>query len=127
MKRIQRVRERSRFQQVRREGKCWPDELLVVCALPNGLTRSRFGFSVSKQVGKAVVRNRVRRRMREAVRLQLPAIAPGWDVVFIARRPSARATYGQIAQACHLALSRAQLLAPASVSAEGITPEVSQR
>lgn len=126
MKRIQRVRERSRFQQVRREGKCWPDELLVLCALPNGLSRSRFGFSVSKQIGKAVVRNRVRRRMREAVRLQHPAIAPGWDLVFIARRPIAEATYGQIAEACQRALAKARLLVPATHIAQGVAPEVSQ-
>jgi ribonuclease P protein component len=95
---------------------------LVLCALPNGLAWSRFGFSVSKQVGKAVVRNRVRRRMREAVRLQLPAIAPGWDVVFIARRSIAQATYEQIAEACQRVLARAEL----TRSTQGVTPEVSQ-
>lgn len=94
----------------------------MLCALPNDLAWSRFGFSVSKQVGKAVVRNRVRRRMREAVRLQLPAIAPGWDVVLIARRPIAGASYGQIARACQRLLARAGL----THSAQGVVPEVSQ-
>lgn len=98
----------------------------MLCALPNGLAWSRFGFSVSRQIGKAVVRNRVRRRMREAVRLQMPAIAPGWDVVFIARRPIAQATYRQISQACQRALARAQLLPAVARSTQGVAPEVSQ-
>ena len=65
--------------------------------LPNGLPISRFGFSVSKRVGGAVVRNQVRRRVREVVRLQLPQIATGYDVVFVARTPVAQAAYPQIA------------------------------
>lgn len=69
----------------------------MVCVLPNGLPISRFGFSVSKRVGRAVVRNLVRRRVREAVRLRLPDIATGYDVVFVARLPVAQATYCQIA------------------------------
>lgn len=68
----------------------------MVCVLPNGLPISRFGFSVSKRVGRAVIRNLVRRRVREAVRLRLSDIAPGYDVVFIARLPVAQATYRQI-------------------------------
>ncbi len=81
-----------------------------MCVLPNGRAYSRFGFSVSKRIGKAVVRNRVRRRLREAIRLQQAAIAPGWDVVFIARAPSAEATYRQLAHTCERVLRRAQLL-----------------
>ncbi len=69
----------------------------MICVLPNGLPISRFGFSVSKRVGGAVVRNQVRRRVREVVRLQLPQIATGYDVVFVARTPVAQAAYPQIA------------------------------
>jgi ribonuclease P protein component len=72
---------------------------------------------VSKKVGKAVVRNRVKRRFREAVRQELPSIRPGLDLVFIARPSAAEASYWQIAEAVHAALRRTGALArPAELS-----------
>ena len=50
----------------------------------------RAGFTCSKKVGNAVVRNRAKRRLREAARLLLPRLArPGWDYVFVARQETA--------------------------------------
>lgn len=62
--------------------------MLAVRILPNELPQSRFGFAVGKRVGGAVVRNRVKRRLRAAIGALRPA--GGWDVVVIAR-PSAAA------------------------------------
>lgn len=118
MRRLHRLRDRDRFQQIRREGRSWTEALLVMCVLPNDLPYSRFGFSVSKRIGKAVVRNRTRRRMREAIRLRYARIACGWDVVFIARVPSAEATYQQLAQACERALQRARIWEPVVSSSQ---------
>mgnify|MGYP005839833727 CR=1 FL=1 len=81
-----RLTRSSDFQRVRSQGRSWSDRLLVVSRAPNGLEVTRFGFSVSRRIGGAVERNRVRRLMREAVRLQHDLVAPGWDVVFIARK-----------------------------------------
>lgn len=111
MKREQRLRGRDRFEEIRRHGKCWTHHLLVLCVLPNDLPGSRFGFSVSKRVGTAVVRNRVRRRLQEIVRLRLSTIAPGWDVVLIARPPIAQAEFRQIENAVERVLRQAGLRA----------------
>lgn len=59
--------------------------LLVLYARPNRTGGNRVGVTVSKKLGKAVVRNRVRRRLREVYRLNEERFAPGWDIVVVAR------------------------------------------
>jgi len=83
---------------------------LVLCALRNDLSYSRFGFSVSRRVGGAVVRNRAKRLMREAIRLRQAMIADGWDVVIIARQPMREANFHQVDRAIEQLLRRARLL-----------------
>ncbi len=112
VKRQYRLRENRRFQQVRRGGNCHSNHLLVLCALENDLPHSRFGFSVSTRIGKAVLRNQIKRRLRESNRLRLAEIAPGWDIVFIARKPIRSADYHEMDAACARLLRRAQLLQP---------------
>jgi len=84
--------------------------MLVLIALPNHLPRSRFGFAVSKRIGKAVRRNKIKRQMREAARLRQKDIQPGWDLLFIARAPIERATYWQIERAMVNLLQKHNLL-----------------
>lgn len=98
---------RSRdFARVRRRGRSASGPLFALYVLPVRPPDIRVGFSVSKKVGKAVVRNRVKRRLREAVRQELPSIRPGTDLVFIARPSAAEASYWDIAEAVQWALRR---------------------
>ena len=96
------------------EGSSWVSNLMVTKTLPNRLTLSRYGFSVSRRVGKAVVRNRVKRLLREIFRLT--PLEPGWDIVFIARPAAATADYASLKKAVEGLLSRARLLPTASLA-----------
>ena len=58
---------------------------LVLYARKNHSATNRVGLTVSKKLGCAVVRNRVRRRLREVYRLNEHLFAPGWDIVVVAR------------------------------------------
>ena len=109
MKKSQALTKRAQYSVVYQQGKMWANGLIVVKALPNGLSLSRYGFSVTKKVGKAVQRNRLKRLLREITRLQ--SIKPGWDIVFIVRSAAVTADYHQLERAVAKLLDRAQLLA----------------
>jgi len=59
--------------------------LLVGRFVRTGLDQTRFGLATGRRLGGAVVRNRVRRRIREELRVMAPSFQPGWDVLIIAR------------------------------------------
>jgi ribonuclease P protein component len=106
------LKKSAQFEQVRREGRTWGAELLVLNAAHNGSDLVRCGFITGKKVGKAVQRNRARRLMREAVRKRLQDIKPGWDLVWIARAPIAEATYEAVSTAVDELLRRGRVIAP---------------
>jgi ribonuclease P protein component len=110
VKRQYRVREDRRFREVRQRGRSCSNDVLVLCALANNLPHSRFGFAVNSRIGNAVVRNRIKRRLREIMRLRVAEIRPGCDIILIARKPIRSADYHQLETACARLLRRAQLL-----------------
>ena len=83
----------------------------MLVARRTGGEHCRFGFSVSKRVGNAVVRNRVKRKLKEAARVELlPRIEPGWDFVVIARKDAADADYHHLNRSLQRLFKRAKLL-----------------
>ena len=90
------------------KGSSWASNLVVVKALPNKLSLSRYGLSVSKRVGKAVMRNRVKRLLREILRLT--PLEPGWDIIFMARPGAASVDYAELEKSVVSLLARARLL-----------------
>ena len=64
----------------------------VLAAEDTGRVSARLGFTVPRAFGKAVLRNRAKRRIREALRLRLPEMDERWDIVINPRRPALTAT-----------------------------------
>lgn len=114
MQRHLRLRGRDDFAALRASGQVCHHRLCVLSYRPNGLPHNRYGFIVVKRLGKAVVRNRIRRQMREAVRLRHPLVAAhidqGFDLAFIARDPIRQAGFHDIAAAVDNVLRCAGLL-----------------
>ena len=79
--------------------------LLVLYARRNRLGVNRIGVTVSKKLGKAVVRNRVRRRLREVYRLHESRFLPGWDIVVVARGRAVDADFSDLVRA-YLSLAK---------------------
>ncbi len=76
-----RLVRRSDFDAVYRQGRRRAAARFAIFCRPNGLAASRFGMSIRKALGAAAVRNRIRRRTREILRLHAAEIQPGWDFV----------------------------------------------
>ena len=85
----------------------FPHRLLVLYLAPNDLERARVGVTVSGRVGNAVVRNRVRRRLREALRARYGQLPAGFDLLVTARPASATASWSDVCEALDAVLGRA--------------------
>ena len=79
------LKSNMNFQNVYKNGVSYANKYLVMYVLENRTDNLRLGISVSKKVGNSIVRHRLARLIREAFRLNVTQVAPGYDVVVIAR------------------------------------------
>ena len=96
-----RLSRSAEFERVYRQGRSKANRFLVLYAFPRGDGAGaagdgpRLGLSVSRKVGGAVERNRVKRLLREAFRLQKGLFPPGLDIVLVSKTEAARLTHAQ--------------------------------
>ena len=109
MKHSDSLRRKKEFRYTYRAGKSCSGRLLSLVYAKNRISDVKIGFSVSKKIGNAVVRNRVKRRMREAVTPLIPSIKGGTNLIFIARDTIVDAPFLSIREGMLSQLQRAGL------------------
>jgi len=105
---LARLKKRREFLRAAARGKRAARPGLVLQALAVPEPSLRLGFTVTKKIGNAVIRNRARRRLKEAARLTLPGMAlSGWDLVLIGRDATAERPFGLLIEDLRAALRQA--------------------
>jgi ribonuclease P protein component len=102
---IGRLARADDFRRAYREGARRATPLLVIHARPNGLDTIRLGIVVSRRFGHAAARNRLRRRLREAVRARRDVLRTGMDVVVVPNAAAAAASFAGLRDAIATALA----------------------
>ena len=96
MPKIESIKKTRQFRNVYNRGVSFANKSLVLFVYKKKDRQSRLGVSVSKKIGKSVIRNRIKRLIKENIRLMANQIKPGFDLVFIVRLPAVNADFHQI-------------------------------
>ena len=109
---LEMIRSTADFQQLQAQSHARAHPALLVRFRRNGLERTRFGFSTGRRIGSAVVRNRVRRRLRSILRQLIERVELGWDVLIVARPPAATLAQRDLETVLSRLLGAAGILSP---------------
>lgn len=99
MDKIYRLRNNMEFKKVYNGGKNYWNRNLVLYVRKNNMENSRVGYSITKKIGNSVVRNKVRRRMKEIHRLNFNNVKSGYDLIFIPKRNVVDISYKEMESA----------------------------
>lgn len=110
MKFTQSLKKNFQFRYVYNRGKSLANRHLVMYVMKNGSDRNQLGISVSKKVGKSVVRSHVTRLIRESYRLMEEDVKQGYDIVVIARVAANAVSYHEIARSLRHLFKKHRLL-----------------
>lgn len=108
-----RLRQAKEIGRLRQQGRAWRHPLAILLAesrLDDRDAASRFAFSASRRVGKAVARNRAKRLLREVIHQHLDEIETGWNCLLIVRPLTPQASFAEVETAVLQLLTRARLL-----------------
>lgn len=113
MKRQFRIRKRGEFQLVYQQGKSVANRAAVLYVLPGTDGTPKIGFAAGRKLGKAVVRNRMKRRLKEALRPHFGRLKPNSRLILIARSGAKDLTMPELTAKVAELLGKAGLLGPA--------------
>ena len=111
MKQTVALKQNHVFRRLYSKGKSAVDPYLAVYCRKNRLGHSRLGLTVGVKIGKAVVRNRTRRRIKEAYRVNEARFLPGYDLVIVARVRAGHSRYREIERSLLRLMDKLGLLA----------------
>jgi len=103
------LKKNGDFRRIYSRGNCTPGSFMVVYTFRNKSGGNRVGYTVSVKLGKAVVRNRIKRRLREIYRQNRSHIKPGIDMIVVARSRCINGDYSQMEEAFISALKEARV------------------
>ena len=109
------LKENHIFQRLYHKGHSCAGKYMVVYCRPNHMGFNRVGYTVSKKLGKAHVRNRTRRRIREVYRLNEEKFQPGWDIVVVARTRAVEAPFEKLTASYLTLAKKAGILKPVQI------------
>ncbi len=110
MRATQSLKQNHLFRRLYRKGESSADRYLVLYCKRNGLPGNRLGITVSAKLGHAVVRNRLRRRLREIYRLHEDEFRRGYDLILVARGAAVDASYQKLERSCLALFEKRKLL-----------------
>jgi len=104
------LKKNGQFVYTYKKGKAKSSKCMSLIFVRARTYNTRVGFSVSKKIGNAVVRNKVKRRLKDSVRRYMPSVKNGYYIVISAKSPIAEATFAQIHEEVGFLLNKAGLL-----------------
>lgn len=110
MEKRYRLRSNTEFKEVYKYGKNYWNRNLVLYVKKNGLGYTRVGYSITKKIGNSVVRNRIRRQMKEIYRLKSNSIKDNYDLIFIPKKNVVDISYKTLESAMIHIMKIAKLL-----------------
>jgi ribonuclease P protein component len=105
-----RLKKNKEFRYTYKRGRSLKGKYLVIYFCENGQENSKIGFSVSKKIGKAIIRNRIKRVLREICRINKNKIVQGYNIIFVARSKIKGIKYRLVEEEMLDLLKKAELL-----------------
>ncbi len=112
MKRALRLRRPADFSRVRRQGRLFRHRHLLVSLCENSLANNRYGIVVGRRLGKAVERNRIKRRLRALLMWLHAELRQGYDIVLLPRRAVLWQPFPALQRISRQIFTQARMLAP---------------
>lgn len=110
LNRVNRLKKRYQFNYIYKNGTHFSSSALVLYVLPSKTKSIKVGFAVTKKIGKATVRNFVKRRLREIVRKSLPSLKQNYNIIIVARENILNFSFEELSKEYNTLIKKADIV-----------------